>query len=265
MGIYNCESTLAQAIDSIINQTYTAWKLIMCDDGSVDNTYQIAEEYQKKFPEKIVLIRNNKNEGLNYTLNHCLKEADTVYVARMDGDDLCDTTRLQKEVEFLDEHPEYAIVSSAMTMFDEMGTWGITKVIEEPQIEDFCKHTPFFCHAASMIRREAIESVGGYTVNPKFLRVEDCNLWFKMYAAGYRGANLSEPLYMMRDDRSATHRRTLKARLNGCYVLYDGFKRVKMPFFKYRYVLWNLIVEIVKCAVPRSMYTYIHKQKYGGR
>ena len=57
MGIYNCADTLGEAIDSIIDQTYPDWELIMCDDGSTDNTYQIAHMYQNRYPDKIVLLK----------------------------------------------------------------------------------------------------------------------------------------------------------------------------------------------------------------
>ena len=60
MGIYNCAPTLAEAIDSILGQTYTDWELILCDDGSKDNTYQIAEQYKKQHPDKIILLKNEK-------------------------------------------------------------------------------------------------------------------------------------------------------------------------------------------------------------
>ena len=96
MGIYNCADTLSQAIDSLLSQTYPHWKLIMCDDGSTDNTYNIAKQYTKKYPEKIILIKNKKNMGLNFTLNHCLEYADTKYVARMDGDDVSLPQRFEK-------------------------------------------------------------------------------------------------------------------------------------------------------------------------
>ena len=88
MGIYNCAETLDEAVNSILGQTETNWELIMCDDGSTDNTYVIAEKYVQQYPNKIVLIRNDKNRGLNYTLNRCLKKAKGKYIARMDGDDL---------------------------------------------------------------------------------------------------------------------------------------------------------------------------------
>ena len=64
MGIYNCENTLGKAIDSIINQTYTNWELIMCDDASNDNTYFLAHEYEKKYPNKIIVLKNMKNMKL---------------------------------------------------------------------------------------------------------------------------------------------------------------------------------------------------------
>lgn len=265
MGIYNCADTLREAIDSILNQTYKGWKLIMCDDGSADETYKIAADYKNKYPEKIVLIKNSQNMGLNYTLNHCIEEVDTEYIARMDGDDLSVPNRLEKEIQYLDQHSEFAIVSCPMIMFDENGDWGKTSVIEFPQTDDFCTHSPFFCHAASMIRTDAMLAVGGYTVDKRFLRVEDCNLWFKMYAHGYRGANLKEPLYKMRDDRNAIHRRSFQARLNGCYMMYDGFRQVHMPVVKYRYIVKNAVVELGKCIIPNSLYGYIHKKIYGGR
>ena len=123
MGIYNCAATLPEAIDSLLAQTSQGWKLIMCDDASIDDTYAIAESYQMRYPEKIILIRNEKNKGLNYTLNHCLQYVDTEFVARMDGDDLSLSTRFEKEMDFLDKNPQYSIVSTSMIYFDENGVF----------------------------------------------------------------------------------------------------------------------------------------------
>ena len=64
MGIYNCGDTLSEAIKCIINQTFKDWELIMCDDGSRDNTYEIATSYKEKYPEKIIVLQNEKNRGL---------------------------------------------------------------------------------------------------------------------------------------------------------------------------------------------------------
>ena len=118
MGMYNCEDTLTEAIDSILNQTFDDWELILCDDGSSDATLQVASLYSKKY-EKIKIYRNDRNMGLNYTLNKCLQYAQGLYIARMDSDDISLPDRFEKEVNFLDNNNEYAIVSTRMIYFDE--------------------------------------------------------------------------------------------------------------------------------------------------
>lgn len=261
MGIYNCAATLPEAIDSIIRQTFTNWELIMCDDGSTDNTYNVAREYEKKYPDKIKLLKNNENLGLNQTLNNCLWEAQGEYVARMDGDDLSMPERLQKEVDFLDVHPEYAIVSTAMTFFDDAGDWGTNKVIEIPQIKDFVRHAPFHCHAPCMIRKEAFTEVGGYTVDKRLLRYEDCNLWYKLYSRGYRGYNLSESLYKMRDDRNAYKRRTISSRMRAVYVQFSGFNMVNMPKRYYTYLLVEFLKDLMLVFMPEKVYQWLHHRK----
>ena len=258
MGIYNCAETLPEAIDSILTQTFSDWQLILCDDGSKDNTYGIAKEYQERFPEKILLLQNEQNMGLNHTLNRCLQVASGEYVARMDGDDISLPTRLEKEAAFLDAHPEYAIVSTPMIFFDEHGDWGRSYPIEEPTKRDFIKHSPVHCHAPCMIRREAYLAVGGYTEDRRMLRFEDVNLWYKLYAKGYAGYNLDEPLYKMRDDHAAASRRSLKSRMNAAHVMRDGFSLFHFPRYLYGYI--DLAKHFVKSIMPEKLYVLLHKR-----
>ena len=86
MGIYNCADTLVEALKSLEAQTYQRFKVILCDDGSRDNTLEVAKKWAETHLNYIV-IRNEHNMGLNATLNHCLEYVDTEFVARMDGDD----------------------------------------------------------------------------------------------------------------------------------------------------------------------------------
>lgn len=260
MGIYNCGKTLEEAVNSILQQTFTDWELIMCDDGSIDDTYMIAQKYKKLYEDKIVLLQNEHNYGLNYTLNRCLKCARGIYVARMDGDDISLPTRLEREVDFLDKNEQYAIVSSSMIFFDENGDWGRSYVIVEPTKKDFIKHSPVFCHAPCMIRREAYLSVGGYTEDEHMLRFEDINLWYKLYAKGYKGYNLEEPLYKMRDDINASRRRGLKSRMNGVYVTYIGFQLFDFPWYMYVYVLIDFFKHLIKGLMPEKIYMIFHKK-----
>lgn len=256
MGIYNCASTLPEAIDSLLAQTFKDWKLIMCDDGSTDDTYLIAKEYKEDYPDKICLLKNERNEGLNYTLNRCLQYADTEYIARMDGDDISLPDRFEREVNFLDTNREYAIVSCPMIYFDENGEWGRGKNCGEPSKDSFAISTPF-CHAPCMVRSEAYQRVCGYSVDKKLLRMEDYDLWIKMYAAGYRGFNLSEHLYMMRDDRSATKRRAYKYRVNEARVRIKAIRMLKLKKKNYVYVLRPLVVGLL----PTPIYEYLHRRK----
>lgn len=210
MAIYNCAPTLEEAIDSLYAQTYKNFKLILCDDGSTDNTYQIAKEYELKH-DNIILLRNQKNIKLAASLNRCLKYVDTEYVARMDGDDISLPKRFEKQIAFLDQHPEYAIVSNPMIHFDEFGDWGLGKAEPMPSKQSF-KNGPPHPHAPCMIRSAVIKEVNGYTVHKYLNRGQDYYLWYKIYKAGYKGYNLQIPLYKMRDGIEAMDRRTLKSR-----------------------------------------------------
>ena len=263
MGIYNCAPTLREAIDSIIAQTYDNWEFIICDDGSRDESHTIALEYAEKDPRRFRIIQNERNLGLNATLNKCLRLADGDYIARMDGDDLCAPDRFEKEAAFLNAHPEYAIVSCHMTTFDEEGTWGLVTAKETPQVRDFPTTVPMFVHAACMIRREAFLDVEGYTEDKRLLRVEDYHLWYKFYAKGYRGYNLQAALYHMHDDRNAKFRRNAQARRNGIYATFVGFHMVKLPAWMYIYAVKNALVETVKILMPDAVYEFFHKKRLG--
>lgn len=253
MGIYNCASTLQDALDSLYAQTYKDFKIILCDDGSKDATLRIAKD-NARLHDNVIVIKNERNMGLNYTLNHCLKYADTEYVARMDGDDISMPTRFEKEIKFLDEHPEYAVVSAPMVYFDENGDFRWGKGKGEINKKDFVHGTPI-CHAPCMVRRKVLEEVGGYSVDDRLLRVEDYHLWFKIFAAGHKLYMLDECLYKMRDDRDAVIRRTWRNRLNEAYVKHIGFRMIGLPFWYQIYT----IVPIMKFFVPKGIYNYLHK------
>lgn len=253
MGIYNCADTLDDAIQSILNQTFKNWKLIMCDDCSTDNTFEIAKRYSKKY-SNIFVLKNEINMGLNYTLNRCLKNVDTKYVARMDGDDISERNRLEKEYDFLENNEKYALVSTHMVCFDEKGDWGIWKTKENPEKDDFIKSSPF-CHGACLIRTQAIKKVCGYSEENKFLRIEDWHLWYKFYKEGFIGYNIQEPLYKMRDDRNATKRRKFKYRINEANLKFLIINEFGISKFKYIYVLKPLILGII----PLKLYEFLHR------
>lgn len=257
MGIYNCADTLKESIESIIAQTIDSWEMIMCDDGSSDNTYAVAESYRVRYPDHMKLIRNETNIGLSHTLNRCLELAKGEYIARQDGDDMSLPYRLESQIKALEKHPEMTIVSSAMSLFDQTGEWG--KVVRKlyPQKKDLICGTPF-AHAPSMIRSEVLRAIGGYSENKCFLRVEDYHLWYKLYKAGHQGMNLQEILYRCRDDRAAQKRRKLRYRLNECCVRWYVLKDYGLPYYYLPLVLKPLAVGIL----PAPAYNLLHRNQF---
>lgn len=257
MGIYNCEGTLGKSIESILAQTYGDWELIMCDDGSSDNTYHIAKYYANLYPEKIFLYKNRKNKGLSYTLNKCMKRAHGEYIARQDGDDYSHIERFRKEADFLDNHLEFSIVGCNVNFLDETGIWGYTKFSGIVKKEDFIYGTPF-SHPTVMIRKDAILDVGGYSNTKYLLRVEDYHLWLKMYIKGYIGFNLNEIMYDYTDDRMAMLRRTPINRVNLFRLMLWGYRQLGIPY-RYYCIPFKHIVMMV---IPKKLYSIIHRRKW---
>lgn len=258
MGIYNCSDTLEEALDSIANQTYKDWELIMCDDGSGDETYEIASEYIQKHPEyKIKLLRHEKNQGLNQTLNDCLKEASGEYIGRMDADDISLPERFEKEMAEFEKDPNLSVVSCPMIYFDEQGDWGTGHCVNVyPKKQELVFGT-IHAHAPCLVKTETIKAVNGYSVGKKLLRVEDWHLWLKIYASGRYGKNIEEPLYKMRDDQNATKRRKFRYRLNEAYISRLAVKTFQLPKVMYLYSLRPIVVGML----PMSVYNILHRKK----
>lgn len=258
MGVYNCGETLRDALDSIISQTFLDWELIICDDGSNDNTYQIAEEYCQNYPEKIILLKNAKNLRLAATLNRCAKVARGEYLARMDGDDISLPTRLAKQVAFLDSHPEYAIVGTYMRAFDEKGIRNIVPVKQIPQKRDLALMTPFN-HATILIRKNVFDELNGYLASEKTIQCEDVELWFRFYAAGYQGFNLIEPLYMVRENQSTVGRRTWRRSLAVARLNLQGINMLGLSWYYNLYALKPMLSMITPMCLKRWFRHVIHR------
>lgn len=229
MGIYNCEDTLEKAIQSILLQTYEDWELIMCDDCSSDGTLDIASKYAKAYPGKIVVLRNTSNKKLAYSLNRCLEIAKGEYVARMDSDDTSLPNRLKSQVLFLDEHPEYQVVSCRAITVDEYGNKEYRGVEGEPLPECMLNDVPFI-HPTIMMRKEAYDVLGGYTVLPRTERGQDLDLWFRFFSRGFRGYVLGEALYQY-SDFACTYRKKYSFKMARCYCMTRmyGYKLLGFP------------------------------------
>ncbi|CQR74713.1 glycosyltransferase family 2 protein [Sporomusa ovata] len=258
MGVYNCESTLEESIESIINQTYNNWELIICDDGSSDRTYDIAQNYAFDYPNKIKLIKNETNLHLAAALNRCLEYATGEYVARMDGDDISLPERFEKQVVFLNSNPQYQVVGAQMISFDEIGENGIRSVPEKPD-KTYLRYTPPFAHATIMMRKNVYDKLGGYRVDNEVTRCEDVDLWFRFFVEGFHGYNLQIPLYKVREGIKDFKRRKLVYAINTAKVCYKGYNLLGYPRRYYVFLLKPIIASLI----PSKLMKYYHNVKDG--
>ena len=252
MGIYNCEDTLAESIESVVNQTYDNWELIMCDDCSVDKTYDIAQKYQKMYPNKIKVIKNERNITLGPTLNKCLKYANGNYIARHDGDDLYKKNKLEKQVKFLNENRQYDLVGTGMNVFDENGFYGTRIPKERPVPKDLMKGSTF-AHATIMARDYVYRELNGYSEKDNRRGVEDYDLWFRFFKKGYIGYNLQEALYDVREDRGAYKRKNIKRRFNEIKTMLSGRALLGLDL-KYSLYIIKPIITIITPKFLLRMY-----------
>ncbi len=257
MAAYNCEKTVGESIDSILGQTFSDWELILCDDGSTDETYRILLAYASRFPDKIKVLQNETNQKLPASLNRCLQYATGAYVARMDADDKSAPERLEKQYAFLEAHPEIDVVGTGMTCFDGEKIVGERLPVKEPTMQAIGPGVPFF-HATIMMKKQVYDTLGGYSRKKYVLRCEDVDLWIRFFGHGFRGANLQEPLYMVREDLAASKRRTFRNGLNAAKTLFYGFRTYKCPLKQYIYVLKPLISILIPSGIKR----FIHRKRW---
>ena len=254
MATYNCERTLRESIDSIINQTYKDWEFVICDDCSTDNTLIILEEYKRYYPEKFIVLKNNANSKLPFSLNRCLEYASGEYIARMDGDDISEISRLEKQVAFLDRHTDLSVCGTDMIRFDESGEYDYYRSVIKPDKFTLMHEVPF-CHATIMMRAQAFRNLHGYTVAPRTVRGQDVDLWFRFYSLGLKGDNIHEPLYKVREDRDFIKRNTFISDWHVTQTRAMGFKLLKYPKIK----SYLIPLPLVSALIPRRIKLYRRK------
>lgn len=191
LPVFNFERFVAEAVDSILGQTFPAFELIVIDDGSTDGSPAILAD--RAASDSRVRLVSRPNRGLTHTLNEGVSLARANYVAIMNADDIALPARLEKQVTFLDTHPAVAAVGTATRMFAERGTRKVDAVmmVEPEALRSLLQSTSPFAHPTVMFRRQAVVDVGLY--RPSLEPAEDYDLWLRL-AERFDLANLGVPL-----------------------------------------------------------------------
>lgn len=176
MPAYNAEKYIKEAMDSILEQTWGDFEFIVLNDCSKDRTEEIILSYAD---ERIVYVRNEKNLGVAATLNKGLGLAKGEYIARMDADDISMPDRFEKQVAYLDAHPEVAVLGGLVEIFDENEKTTLRNYCAAPeQIKIDLLFASALAHPSVMMRREVISGLGGY--DRDFEGLEDYELWCRV-------------------------------------------------------------------------------------
>ena len=192
---YNGERYIKEAIESVLNQSFGNFELILINDGSIDKTADILEEYKNK--DSRIKTIHQENIGLAKSLNKGIRLAKGKYIARMDDDDLWLKEKLEKQIDFIEKNPEIGLLGTGCYEVTDKGKIIGKKIFPEKNQElqkDLIQYNPFI-HSSIMAKREVFDEVGLY--DEKFRESEDYELWLRI-AENYKIANLAEPLVTKR-------------------------------------------------------------------
>jgi len=182
MPIFNAETYLSLALESILDQSFCDFELILINDGSTDNSLNIIRKFQQN-DSRIILINNDVNRGLIPSLNLGLRKAKGKYIARMDADDICTLDRFEFQVDYLNNHPEIFLVAGSFYIIDENGNILRKKQKEytNEQIKSKLLKSGIIHHPTVMFRNDS-----SVYYRDKLTHGEDRDLWLRFISEGKR-------------------------------------------------------------------------------
>ncbi len=189
LPVYNGEKYIEKSLNSVLNQSFTDLEILVLNDGSTDNSLEIINKFIA-IDSRVRAINFEKNIGLIGVLNEGVKKSNGLYLARIDSDDEWgDTDKIEKQVEFLENNPEYALIGTNAILVneknEEVGKIEYCQKDEEIRKKILIKNQ--FLHSSVLFYKEAAEKCGLYKNEEKY--VEDYGLWLRI-GQNYKFANL---------------------------------------------------------------------------
>ena len=201
MPAWNAGKYIAEAIHSVLNQSFTDIELVIINDGSTDNTVSVI----KQFKDPRIRLLEQPQQGIAVALNYGLREARGNYIARFDADDICFPERIHKQYHLFLNNPEYILTGSDVEYISENGEhlfdFHCTAYTHEEIMSELYYSCPFI-HSSVMFRKDVVIKAGGYSADAHI--IEDHLLWRQLASSG-RFCNIPEPLIRVRfNPQSAT-------------------------------------------------------------
>lgn len=206
IAAYNAEPYILEAVESALNQSYKNIEVIICDDASTDNTFNVLAVIDDS---RLKIIRNENNLGYLKTFNRLISCANGDFISFVDADDWIDLSKVEKQVGFLLENPEIGLVGTACARTDEFGNvFDQERYPENHEVLEAYVNKEskiLFCGSSVMLRKCVLEKVGGYKEFFIGMPSEDCD-WILRIMDEYKVANLSDVLYYYRFSKGSLTR-----------------------------------------------------------
>jgi len=248
MSVYNASDYLKDAIESILNQTFSDFEFLIIDDHSTDSSVDIIKKFVNQ-DTRVRLFINHSNLGLTKNLNTLIKIAKGNYIARMDADDISLPYRFEKQILFLEKNKEIMVLGTYIQDFMS------NKVIKYPLTDNYirkvvAKSSPLG-HPSVIIRKSVFES--GLLYQEKYRTNQDLALWFDILSKGYKIANLPEPLLKYRRTKD-TYRKRKKKAFNEFKIFIAGIWKLNGLSAKLVYPFLRLIARLLPTVFIRTLY-----------
>lgn len=229
MPVFNAELYLRETIDSILSQTFSDFEFICIDDASTDSSLEILKSYTDP---RIIIVANKHNKGQIVLMNEAVALAKGKYLARMDADDVSSPERFQKQIDFLDKHPEVGVVVSRIRLIDKYGNpagfWPEDKeAITNERIKSLMPFSNCIAQPSMMMRSEVLANKKYQT---SFKACEDWGMWLELLSEGVIISKVDEELLSYR-----IHPSSVTSQSNQ-----DGGSLKKEVRFKWNYILYKL-------------------------
>ncbi len=249
MGVY-CQKIssdlLSRSISSILEQSWNNFELIICDDGSCEEAKALIDKFADQ-DARVRLVRGQEKILLSEKLNVCLAAARGAWIARMDDDDYSYPQRFQKQMDFLQNHPEIDFIGCNVRYQTEAGSI-FSNFPENPTPKDFLFSMPYI-HPTLIFRRECLDAVDGYSEASVCKLCEDFDLLLRLYQKGFHGANLKECLFDYSLIGTERRRRTFAHRLNEVKMRYKRFGDLHLLPGAFPFVIKPLLVGILPTGI----------------
>ena len=262
MSVYNADNynILVDSVNSILNQSFKDFEFIICDDGSSNRETRRFLKKINDLDSRIKIIGYDQNRGLAYSRNQCIKISRGKYIAFQDDDDISEPNRLKEEVTFLNNHQQYGFVGTIANVFNKDGTWGKFETPERPTKKDFLWNSPFL-NPSMMFRTNILKNIGGFRVTKETRRAEDYDLFFRLYAKGYKGYNIQKKLFNYRieieKERNKKYR-PMHDRINEAKIRMEGYKGLGISVIGIPFVIKPILIGLI----PHKIFYLIRKRQY---